>query len=143
MTSILSQISRNIKYLIACILFAGGVFAVINGAFPSRYSTFDLDDILLILVGIISIIIALLIIKFQIIPMDKIEKAEKDEKATARIRNVFHEAGYSQEETEARTQIAVRLLKEGSKGGNKTWREFGPTKLATVIQAANDLRDKR
>jgi hypothetical protein len=107
----------------------------ISNAFP-RYGS---PDFLYLAGGIVGVVIGILIM----IPLIKVGLAERDEKAKARIRNVFLEAGLSEEEAEARTKIAIRLLVEGSKGTSKTWREFGPTKLATVVQTANELRTKK
>jgi hypothetical protein len=88
MASILTEIYRNVQAFIAGILLFGGLVAISN-AFP-RYGG---PDFLFLAGGIVGVVIGILII----IPLIKVGFAERDEKAEARIRNVFLEAGLSEE----------------------------------------------
>ena len=57
-----------------------------------------------------------------------------------RIRSIFLEAGSNLEEAEDLTRIAVKILKEGSRGD---WSQTSSDELIKVIQAAKTLKGKQ
>ena len=69
------------------------------------------------------------------------EKMKHEAKAISRLKNVFTEAGYSSDEVDEMTRLAVVILKEGTTYGD--WASFGPTKLSTTIQSVMALKGKK
>lgn len=64
----------------------------------------------------------------------------REANASARLRDIFTQAGNSSAEVEDKTKLAETLLRQG-KGYD--WTEFGPTKISEIVQGVEALKGKR